>query len=342
MSFNNLPSETVLAIASFLPKADNSALARTSRRMCSVAEIQLYASVELQMGWSSYNLDKHPLNHFLASLMAKKERCIYVQSVSISFDRDLLYRDQVLLRALIEVLPCLRTFSFSCDRSIEFAGNIISSVPRRLRSHRARFESSLRASKGIVPSRPCTADEALTLSWSNQFDFNGAFFVSFVSLHSNIRCLNLLQIYHNNLPRMDASVLPHLESLQAPIMVVLALLPGRMIQRVKTHFFGIKDGWEDKKTDACGEAFNEDTPELENIKVFTCQRTWTTAVGFLSFLIRKMKNLEVLDLPVSSPPFSLFRGLKCLFRISVRLLVRDIVAQQHECPAIETTRVHSR
>lgn len=327
MPFNNLPSETVLAIASFLPRKDTSALARTSRRMCSIAEIQLYASVELEMGWSSYDLDEHPLNHFLESLMAKKERCIYVQSVSIGFDRDLLYRDQVMLRALIDVLPCLRTFSFRCNRSIEFSGNTTSSVAQRRRSHHARFESSLRASKGIVPSRPCTADEALTLSWSNQFNFNGPFFVSFVSLHSNIRCLNLLQMYDNNLPKMDASVLPNLESLQAQITVVLALLPGRKIQRVKTHFFGIKDGWEDKKTDACGEAFKEDTPELENIKAFTCRRTWTKAGGFMSFLIRKMKNIEILDLSVSSPPFSFFRGLTCLFRISVRLLVRDIVAQ---------------
>ncbi|KAF4570905.1 hypothetical protein EYR40_007392, partial [Pleurotus pulmonarius] len=279
--------------------------------------------VELEMGNSSYDLDKHPLNHFLATLMAKKERCTYVQSVSIAFHRDMLYRDQVLLRALIELLPCLRIFSFKCDRSIECCGKTRTAARQRIRSHRATFGASLLASKGIILP-PCSfngqGSPILTLSWKN-YDFNIPFFVSFVSLHPNIRCLKLPQSLDESLPKMDASVLPNLESVQAQITVVLALLPGRKIQKVKTHFFDLEDDWEDTRTDAYGEVFKEDGLELENIKVFTCERSWTKAERFMPFLIRKMKNIEVLDLSSISQLeiLSLSNTSVQLLRLEVRL-----------------------
>ena len=61
-------------------------------------------------------------------------------------------------------------------------------------------------------------------------------------------------------------------------------------------FGGPKNDWKRLK-DASGRTFNGDG--LDNIKVLSCQPDWIAVAEFPVFLLRKMRDLEVLDLSVS-------------------------------------------
>lgn len=308
MPLDKLPSELLLSVASFLPRNDALALSRTSRKMYSIAEVQLYANVELEMGQSTGKSGDDPLNSFYANLMVKHERCTYVQNLSLFFGRPLANRDLILVHAIIDALPCLRTMLLT-HRALDFSVDDAPNPSQSLASHRAMLKTLSQALRAVMPSwrhkatpppfayiangLPQRRSPRLDLTWFNLTPFNTPFFISFVSLHSNIRFLYLPQCFNRNFPRVDASVLPNLERIQAHFKVVLALLPGRNVQRVKTYITGFSDRRKGLR-DASGRAFNEDG--LENIKVLRCQRDRYVDAGFFARLLQKMKGLEVLDL----------------------------------------------
>ncbi|KAF4570914.1 hypothetical protein EYR40_007405 [Pleurotus pulmonarius] len=304
MPLDKLPPEVLLAVASFLPSKDARSLSRTSRKLFSIAEIQLYADVELQIDQSTGESDA--LHSFYANLMVKQERCAYVRRLSLFFLRTFTGGDLILVLAILDTLPCLHTVLLS-HSSLNFSV-VDAPVPSRpLAARRTTLKALFRAFRAAISRRhiatpppfsytpnglPQQQSPRLDLIWSNRTPFNGPGFLSFVSLHSNIRVLSLPRCLKRNFPKLDASVLPNLESVYAHFTVVLALLPGRKIQRVKS-FGGPKDHWKRLK-DASGRTFNGDG--LDNIKVLSCQPDWIAVAEFPVFLLRKMRDLEVLDL----------------------------------------------
>ncbi|KAF7424913.1 hypothetical protein PC9H_010224 [Pleurotus ostreatus] len=318
MPLDKLAPEILLSVVSFLPSKDARVLSRTCRKLHAICEIQLYASVNFELKDSSDSSTDKRLVRFFGSLMARKERCTYVRNLSLDFGRTFTSRDHALVSAIVEALPCLHTFIFSYS-NVDFSDDDIFKLPQLTRSRRAIVKSSLRTLKATIlsgrqkrsPSHNTIAmrrpfeerSSLLNLTWLNRNLSEGPFFLSFVRLHSNIRFLHLE--HATNFPKMDASILPNLESVRASIRVVLALLPGRRIQRVNTWIYtGVGDMWDEYLNDTSGNVFREDG--LDAIKVFTCQDVGDGAPGgFLPFLIEKMKNLEVLDtmggLPVEIP-----------------------------------------
>ncbi|KAF9490011.1 hypothetical protein BDN71DRAFT_243111 [Pleurotus eryngii] len=328
MPLDRLPSELLLSVASFLPRNDALALSRTSRKMYSIAEIHLYANVELEIGQSTGKSGDDPLNSFYANLMVRHERCTYVQSLSLFFGRPFTNRDLILVHAIIDALPCLHTMLLT-HRALDFSVDDAPIPSQSLAFHRATPKTLSRALQAVMPSYrhkttpppsayianglPQRQSPRLDLTWFNRTPFNTPFFISFVSLHPNIRSLYLPQCFNKNFPRVDASVLPNLENVQAHFTVVLALLPGRNIQRVKTYFTGFSD-----RRKASRRAFSEDG--LENIKVLRCQRDRFVDAGFFACLLQKMKGLEVLDLTVRRLPTFSTRSLIRFHRPSGRHL----------------------
>ncbi|KAF4580506.1 hypothetical protein AB1N83_010616 [Pleurotus pulmonarius] len=306
MPSDKLHPEILLSVASFLPQSDALALSRTCRKMFSIIEIPLYANAELETGHSTAKLKVDPLDSFYAHLMAKPERCNYVQSLSICFGRALTSRDLTLVHATLRALPYLRHM-YLTQPLVDFSGD--DAQPIAL--HHAILNKVSRAFRAVLPSRrlgkstppsfscitnrlPKRQSPRLDLTWSNQALFDTSLFLSFASLHSNIRTLYLPRCHRKSFPTVGPSVLPNLESIDAALVVVLALLPGRNIQRVKTHISGPRNQWEDVLGDTTGREFDEDG--LRSIKVFKCHRDKFVDGDFLACLLRKMTNLEVLDL----------------------------------------------
>ncbi|KAF4596901.1 hypothetical protein EYR38_008292 [Pleurotus pulmonarius] len=305
MPLDKLPPEVLLAVASFLPSKDARSLSRTSRKLFSIAEIQLYADVELQIDQSTGESDA--LHSFYANLMVRQERCAYVRRLSLFFLRTFTGGDLILVHAIIDALPCLHTVLLS-HSSLNFSV-VDAPVPSRpLAARRTTLKALFRAFRAAISRRhiatppsfsyipnglPQRQSPRLDFIWFNRTPFNGPGFLSFISLHSNIRMLSLPRCFKNKFPNLDSSILPNLESVHAHFTVVLALLPGRKIQRVK-GFWGVKDDGK-RLEDASGKTFNGDG--LDNIKVLSFQPNWITVGDFPAFLLRKMRDLEVLDLP---------------------------------------------
>ncbi|KAF4567109.1 hypothetical protein EYR40_006104 [Pleurotus pulmonarius] len=307
MPSDKLHPEILLSIASFLSQSDALALSRTCRKIFSIVEIPLYANAELETGHLTAKLKVDPLDSFYAHLMAKPERCNYVQSLSIYFGRALTSRDLTLVHATLRALPYLRRM-YLTQPLIDFSGD----DPQPLALHHAILNKVSRAFRAVLPSRrhrksippsftcitnrlPKQQSPRLDLTWSNQALFDTSLFLSFASLHSNIRTLYLPRCYRKSFPTVGPSVLPNLESINAALVVVLALLPGRDIQRVKTHISGPRNQW-DVLGGTSRREFDEDG--LRSIKVFKCHRDKFVDGDFLACLLRKMTNLEVLDLTV--------------------------------------------
>ncbi|KAF4570913.1 hypothetical protein EYR40_007404 [Pleurotus pulmonarius] len=241
---DKLAPEILLSVASFLPIKDVRALSRTCRKIHAICEIQLYASIDFEMKDSSDASTDKRLVRFYGSLMSRKERCTYVQHLSLDFSRTFTSRDHALVSAIVEALPCIRTFIFSYS-NVDFSDDDFFNFPQSMRSRHAIIKSSFRTLKATIlsgrqkrsPSHRTVAtrrpfeerSSLLNLTWLNRNLLEASFLVSFVRLHSNIRFLHLE--HATNFPKMDASILPNLESVKAPISVVLALLPGRKIQR---------------------------------------------------------------------------------------------------------------
>ncbi|KAL4258160.1 F-box domain-containing protein [Pleurotus pulmonarius] len=318
MPLDKLAPEILLSVASFLPSQDVRALSRTCRKLHAICEIHLYASIDFEMKDSSDASTDKRLVRFYGSLMARTERCTYVQHLSLDFSRTFTSRDHALVSAIVEALPCIRTFMFSYS-NVDFSDDDSFKFSQSLRSRRAIIKSSFRTLKATIlpgrqkrsPSHNTVAtrrpfeerSSLLNLTWLNRHPLEASFLLSFVRLHTNIRFLHLE--HATNFPKMDASILPNLESVKAPISVVLALLPGRRIQRVNTRIYtGAGDMWDDYMNDTSGNMLKEDG--LDGVKVFMCEDLGDGAPGgFLPFLIEKMKSLEVLDimggLPIEIP-----------------------------------------
>ncbi|KDQ27250.1 hypothetical protein PLEOSDRAFT_1096759 [Pleurotus ostreatus PC15] len=326
MPLDKLPSELLLSVASFLPQTDALALSRTSRKMHAIAEIQLYATVELEMGQPTAQSGDDPLNSFYANLMVKHER-------------PLANRDLILVHAIIDALPCLRTMLLT-HRALDFSVDVAPVPSHSLPSHRAMLKTLSRALQLVMPAHrpkatpppfayianglPHRHSPRLDLTWFNRTPFNTPFFIAFVSLHPHIRALYLPQCFNRNFPRVDASILPNLESIHAHFAVVLALLPGRNVRRVNTYLTG-GAGRRGGLRDASGRAVSGDG--LESIKVLRCQRDRYVDAGFFGGLLQKMKGLEVLDLTgdISMTP---------------QLQEIEVLALQHT--SIQLVRLHGR
>ncbi|KAG9225231.1 hypothetical protein CCMSSC00406_0007062 [Pleurotus cornucopiae] len=151
MPLDKLAPEILLSVVSFLLRKDARVLSRTCHKIHAICEIQLYASVDFEVKDSSDLSTDKRLVRFFGSLMARKERCSYVQKLLLDFCRTFTSRDHALVSAIVEALPCLHTFIFS-HSDINFSDNDFFKFPQLMRSCRTIVKSSLRTLKATTLS----------------------------------------------------------------------------------------------------------------------------------------------------------------------------------------------
>lgn len=267
------PPEVLLRIAGYLPKQrDCLALSLVSRKLRGVGEQSLYSNIvlRLQCNAATDNL----VELFYHAIQANKVRRDWVRSLSvIALGRTFTSRERKLIHRIIRMLPRLLNFSFEYP-AVDFVdGNPFNL--RRCFSYSSPLASSLR-----------------TLTWLHAEILDESAFRTFLRYHTNIKYLAFDEDAFD-VPQMGSQVLPNLESLRAPIDAVLRILPKRRVQRIKTVINGnTPPDWKTMRD-----------KHFESIRVFspTIHRNDdAVAVGLLESLIRRMVNLEFLDVQVNS------------------------------------------
>ncbi|KAF7424777.1 hypothetical protein PC9H_010088 [Pleurotus ostreatus] len=262
------PPEVLLRIAGYLPKQrDCLALSLVSRKLRGVGEKSLYANIVLRLKRDAATDNLVELFHH--AIQANKVRHDWVRSLSvIALGRTFTSRERKLIHRIIRMLPRLLNFSFEYP-AVDFVdGNPFNL--RRCFSYSSPLASSLR-----------------TFTWLHAEILDESAFMTFLRYHTNIKYLAFDEDAFD-VPQMDSQVLPNLESLRAPIDAVLRMLPKRRVQRIKTVI--------NRNTPPYWNTMRE--KHFESIRVFspTIHRNDdAVALGLLESLIRRMVNLEFLD-----------------------------------------------
>ncbi|KAL4258086.1 hypothetical protein AB1N83_012822 [Pleurotus pulmonarius] len=281
MSFSKLPPETLLNIADNLSTKDHLALSLTSKKLRGVIELLLYVdiTVTVKPGTGDTRLDV-----LLDSLSSDKGRPNRVRRLTVAFT-DLPTPQQLkIMNDIALKLPRLSIFNVDYD---SLDPNITAGRARPVSPLPFAVPSFLKATTlSLVAGTPSSS--LINVSWFGpivrQATGDILVFTDFVQHHVNIRCLTLQAPF---IPNLDAGILPNLEVLQAPLDVVLKLLPGRPIRRVSTVVRkGVEYPWK------------EVIDALSSIEVLSCVQTRRDQDGrmWLPEMIGWMKNLQVLHL----------------------------------------------
>lgn len=221
MSFSKFPPETLLNIAGNLSTEDHLALCLTSKKLRGVSELLLYIDIRVTVEPGTARLDT-----LLNSLSSDEGRANRARRLTVVFAHVPTPQELKTINDIAVKLPRLRIFNieYDCNNPDTNAGvaDPVSSLPSVIPSFLKTTTLPLTA--GAPPS------SLITVTWRSPIVQPGTF-TNFVQHHANIRCLMLRAAL---IPDLDAGILPNLEVLQAPLEVVLRLLPGRPIRRVST------------------------------------------------------------------------------------------------------------
>ncbi|KAJ8695758.1 hypothetical protein PTI98_005687 [Pleurotus ostreatus] len=274
MSFSKFPPETLLNIAGNLSTEDHLALCLTSKKLRGVSELLLYVDIRVTVEPGTARLDT-----LLNNLSSDEGRANRARRLTVVFAHVPTPQELKTINDIAVKLPRLRIFNieYDCDNPDTNAGvaDPVSSLPSVIPSFLKTTTLPLTAS--APPS------SLINVTWRSPIVQQGTF-TNFVQHHANIRCLMLRAAL---IPDLDAGILPNLEVLQAPLEVVLRLLPGRPIRRVST-VARKKVNYQWKKT----------KDALLSVEVFSCVQAWGDTEGhmWLPEMVGWMKNLQVLHL----------------------------------------------
>ncbi|KAF4596906.1 hypothetical protein EYR38_008297 [Pleurotus pulmonarius] len=142
--------------------------------------------------------------------------CSWVHSLSVTLsNRSLTRMEHKILAIIINILPSLRSFKY-----IDYSDNDDSVYHTAIDFHPPRH-----------PLQTETSLRQFTCLNANILDQEP--FLAFLHFHHGLQHLEFSEDVLN-VPDLGKGILPNLETLRAPIDVILRLLPGRDIKRIKT------------------------------------------------------------------------------------------------------------
>lgn len=268
------PPEVLARIASYLPtQADCLALSLTSRELQVAGETQLYRNVTFSLKDSSS--DERRLEAFVRCLMTRQDRCSWVHCLSVTLaNRSLTRMEHKILAIVVNILPSLRNFKYignSGNEDFAFHTAIDFRPPR----HPSQAETSLRKftclNANILDQEP---------------------FLGFLHFHHGLQHLELSEDVLN-VPHLGKGILPYLETLRAPIDIILRLLPGRHIKRIKTTI----------RQDMVPVWAHTPRAAFDSVRVFSSS-ICGDAEELLESLVLRMSNLEFLEMEVFPFPLT--------------------------------------
>ncbi|KDQ25111.1 hypothetical protein PLEOSDRAFT_1108015 [Pleurotus ostreatus PC15] len=259
------PPEVLSRIARYLPaQADCLALSLTSRELQVAGETQFYRNVTFNL--KDISSDERRLEAFVRCLMTRQDRCSWVQSLSVTLsNRSLTRMEHKILAIVINILPSLRSFKY-----IDYSAN--NSV----------YHTAI---DFHPPRRPLQAETSLrqfTCLNANILDQEP--FLAFLHFHHGLQHLEFSEDALN-VPHLGKGILPNLETLRAPVDVILRLLPGRHIKRIKTTI----------SQDMAPIWVHTPRAAFDTIRVFSSS-VCGDAEELLESLVLRMSNLEFLEI----------------------------------------------
>ncbi|KAF4567135.1 hypothetical protein EYR40_006129 [Pleurotus pulmonarius] len=313
-SFSDLPAETLLELAKFLPTSSCLALSRTCSTLHNTLTPSLYENVHVT---SKPSQGQHPISTlelFYAKMLRSQRKRRLVKTFAVSWaGESLKERDQAMIALLIDILPKVVIFQFRHlgkvnpkdiqQHSIQGMDSTSLDLPdRRLQIHQSRYP----VRDELVP---LGSSSPRHLIWGDTVS-PPKDFADFVRPLRNIKTLRLHPTQYSLCDSLDRTALPRLKNVSASLRVAFRLLYGRRIRRLRTWLdFHYKDN---------------DTLLLESERAF----------------IGDMENLEVLEIESMHPVDSCIvpYGTKLKFlRISSNLFItRDVVDQLfNDIPTLE-------
>lgn len=280
------PSQVLSRITRYLPtQAECLAFSLTSRELQVAGETQLYRNVVFNLNDSSS--DERRLEAFVRCLMTRQDRCSWVHSLSVTLsNRSLTRMEHKILAIIINILPSLRSFKYidDSDNDDSVYHTAIDFHPPR---HPLQAETSLRQftclNANILDQEP---------------------FLAFLHFHHGLQHLEFSEDVLN-VPQLGKGILPNLETLRAPIDVILRLLPGRNIKRIKTAI----------SEDMAPVWIHMPRTAFADVQVFS-STVRGDAEELLESLVLQMSNLEFLEIEVCS------QGFPCVRSFVLRLICR--------------------
>ncbi|KAG9225237.1 hypothetical protein CCMSSC00406_0007068 [Pleurotus cornucopiae] len=260
------PSEVLSSITRYLPtQAECLAFSLTSRELQVAGETQLYRNVVFNLNDSSS--DERRLEAFVRCLMTRQDRCSWVHSLSVTLsNRSLTRMEHKIVAIIINILPSLRSF-----RYIDYSDNDDSVYHTAIDFH--------------PPRHPLQAETSLrqfTCLNANILDQEP--FLAFLHFHHGLQHLEFSEDVLN-VPQLGKGILPNLETLRAPIDVILRLLPGRNIKRIKTTI----------SEDMAPVWIHMPRTAFADVQVFS-STVRGDAEELLESLVLQMSNLEFLEI----------------------------------------------
>ncbi|KAL4257513.1 F-box domain-containing protein [Pleurotus pulmonarius] len=330
-SFFDLPAETLLELAKFLPASSCLALSRTCSTLHNTLTPSLYENVHVT---SKPSQRQHPISTlelFYAKMLKSKRKRPWVKTFAVSWaGESLKERDQAMIALLIDILPKVVIFQFGhlakvipedIQHSIQGMDSTSLDLPaRRLQIHQSRY-----------PVRDELAPLGLSspthLIWADTVS-PPEYFADFVRPLHNIKTLRLRRIEYFLCDCLDSTALPRLKNVSASLRVAFRLLCGRRIRRLRTSL----DYHYKHSGHRCPEFFR-------SVRVLSLRSDAWSLEAERAF-IGDMENLEVLEIESMHPVDSCIvpYGTKLKFlRISSNLFItRDVIDQLfNDIPTLE-------
>ncbi|KAF7419690.1 hypothetical protein PC9H_002282 [Pleurotus ostreatus] len=322
-SFSDLPQETVLELAKFMPTSSCLALSRTCSTLHNTLTPFLYINVNVTSKPSQLLHPISTLELFYAKMLKNKENHRLVKTLAVSWaGRSLKKREQEMIALLIDILPNLKVFQFD---------NFATVVPEDIRQHNVQGTDltspdlparRLQIHQSRYPTRdrlvPLASPSLVQLVWSDMRS-PPEYFADFARPLHHIKTLRLHPMHYILCDRLDHTVLPHLENVSAHLPVALGLLHGRHIRRLRTSlsYYYADDGRCSPKT-------------FRSVRVLSL-RSATLSPETQRVFLARIENLEILDIetmhPVDSSIVPFGTKLKFLRISSNVFITRDVIDQ---------------
>ncbi|KAF9499168.1 hypothetical protein BDN71DRAFT_1428217 [Pleurotus eryngii] len=220
-SFSDLPQETVLELAKFMPTSSCLALSRTCSTLHNTLMPFLYVNVNVTSKPSQLVHPISTLELFYTKMLKNKENRRLVKTLAVSWaGRSLMKREHEMIALLIDILPNLTIFQFD---------DLAKAVPEDIRQHNMQGtdSTSLDLPAGrlqIHQSRYPTRDRLVLLASPSLMQLIWAdmcsplkYFADFARPLHNIKTLRLHPIHYFLCDHLDHTVLPRLENSMHPV-----------------------------------------------------------------------------------------------------------------------------